>query len=62
MEDVGCESSRIRRGEQVWRQDEGAEDVVGGGGEERCAVWRPLSALEVIALVLGMGPRRTFGF
>lgn len=39
MEGVGCEGSGIRRGEQVWRQDEGAEDVVGGGGEERGAVW-----------------------
>lgn len=48
--------SWVRRSEQVGRQDERAEGVVGRGGEDRGAVGRPLSAFEMVALVLGLGP------
>ena len=56
MEGVGLEGPRMGSGEQVGGQDEGAEDVVCGGGEDRGAVWGPLSALEMTALISGLGP------
>ena len=37
----------MRGREQVGGEDEGAEDVVGGGGEDRGAVWGPVGAFEV---------------
>lgn len=47
---------RMGRSEQVGRQDERAKDPVCRRGEDRGTVWRPLSAFEVVALVLGVGP------
>lgn len=61
VEGVGFERrSGMGPSEQVGRQDERAEDVVRRGGEDRGAVWGPLSALEVIALILGVGPLGAF--
>ena len=59
---VRLEGSWVRGREQVGRQDEGAEDVVGGGGEDGGAVGRPLGAFEVIAHVLESGPLGAFRF
>ena len=61
MAGVWVEGCWVQGREQVGRQDEGAEDVVGGGGEDGGAVWRPLGAFEVIAIVLELGPRGAFG-
>lgn len=54
------ERSGMGRSEQVGRQDERAEDVIRRGGEDRGAVWGPLSALEVVVLILGVGPLGAF--
>ena len=56
MDSIRPELLRMGRSEQVCRQDERAEGVVGRGGEDRGAVWRPLSAFKVVALILGLGP------
>ena len=61
MVGVRAEGSWVRGREQVGRQDEGAEDVVGGGGEDGGAVGRPLGAFEVVVLVLEAGPLGAFG-
>ena len=61
VEGVGLEGLGIGRGEQVGWQDEGAEGVISRGGEDRGAVWRPLSVLEIVALILGTGPPGGFG-
>ena len=47
---------RMGRSEQVGRQDERAEGLVYRRGEDCSTVWRPLSAFEVVAPVLGLGP------
>lgn len=47
---------RMGRSEQVGRQDERAEGLVCRRGEDCGTVWRPLSAFEVVALVLALGP------
>ena len=61
MVGVGLECSWVWGFEQVGWQDEGAEDVVGGGGEDGGAVGRQLGAFEVVVLVLESGPLGSFG-
>ena len=60
MEGVGSEHLGVRRSEQIGRQDERAESIVCRGGEDGGAIWRPLSTLEMVPLILRLRPSGGF--
>lgn len=60
MASVRLKLLRMGRSEQICRNDERAEGVVCRGGEDRGTIWRPLSAFEVVALIVVVRRSRNF--